>query len=59
MQYLTPQHYKTAEQNGITPRALEQRVRVLGWSINEAITKPLKGHLWQKMGAFVQRKRNP
>jgi hypothetical protein len=50
MQYLTPQHYKTAEQNGITPRALEQRVRVLGWSINEATTKPLKGHLWRKWG---------
>jgi len=38
--YITPDHYRIAEQNGICARLVTDRVRVQGWPIEEAITKP-------------------
>jgi len=38
--YITPTHYETAKQNGISTRLLTDRVRILGWSIERATKDP-------------------
>jgi len=38
--YISPEDYKTAEQNGISPGTLEQRIRGLAWDMKTATTKP-------------------
>ncbi len=40
--YITPQHYSIAEENNISPRTLEQRVRDNGWHIEKAISEPVR-----------------
>jgi len=40
--YITPKDYITAEMNGITERALNQRVRDYGWDVDRAITQPMR-----------------
>jgi hypothetical protein len=42
--YITPEQYETAERNGINKKALENRYHFLGWSIERAITEPLKDY---------------
>lgn len=39
--YITPEHYKTAEGNGIPAHAVYRRVNEENWSIQRAITQPL------------------
>ena len=39
--YITPEHYKTAEENGIPAHAVYRRVNEENWSIQRAITQPL------------------
>jgi hypothetical protein len=40
--YITPDEYDAAEKNGIGERIVSCRVRVLGWSVERAITTPVK-----------------
>ena len=40
--YITPDEYKFAARNGISPRTLEVRVRTLGWPKKRAMTEPPK-----------------
>lgn len=40
--YITPQEYAEAEMNGIDAFNLERRVHLLGWTKEEAKTKPLR-----------------
>lgn len=42
MEYLTPNDYKTAEQNGISKHNANQRFYVYDWSVERTITEPLK-----------------
>jgi uncharacterized protein YjcR len=42
MEYLTPNDYEIAEQNGISKHNVEQRFYTYGWSKDRAITYPLK-----------------
>ena len=41
--YITPEDYKIAEENGIPEYVVTTRVRKLGWDIDRAITKPVRG----------------
>ena len=41
--YITQEDYKIAEENGISKDTLLSRVRKLGWDIDRAITKPVRG----------------
>ena len=38
--YITPEEYKIAEANGITRDALNQRIRVMAWDKNRAMSQP-------------------
>lgn len=38
--YITPEEYDTAKENGISPTLLEQRVRLLAWPKEKAISTP-------------------
>lgn len=40
--YITPDEYEIAAKNGIRRQTVNNRVRDLAWSVNEAITKPPK-----------------
>ena len=40
---LTPQHYEIAERNGIKRDTARARVNAYGWTVQEAITKPILG----------------
>lgn len=40
--YITPEHYSLAEQNGIIPRVVEDRVRNWAWPIEKAISTPVR-----------------
>ncbi|MDP4159799.1 MAG: hypothetical protein Q8911_08565 [Bacillota bacterium] len=40
--YITPQEYQQAQENGVRPRLLDQRVRMLGWKKIRAIQTPPK-----------------
>lgn len=40
--YITPKDYEVAERNGISNTVVNQRVRVLGWSIEKSISLPLQ-----------------
>lgn len=40
--YITPEHYKIAEKNGIRKNTLEERVRKGGWNVNKACTTPTR-----------------
>ncbi|WP_144508288.1 hypothetical protein [Bacillus mycoides] len=40
--YITPEEYKAAARNGINRRALNERIRNLGWDKDTAMTKPLR-----------------
>lgn len=40
MYYLTPDHYKIAEEKGIKPKLLYLRVHERGWTIEKAINTP-------------------
>ena len=47
--YISPTDYATAQQNGIHPRLVTERVRHLAWSIKRAITEPPKVHMnWEQ-----------
>lgn len=53
--YITPEDYATAEKNGITKSAMEQRVYSYGWDIDRAITQPMRESrcfqsVWDKWG---------
>ena len=41
--YITPEDFKIAEENGIPEYVVTTRVRKLGWDIDRAITKPVRG----------------
>lgn len=43
-EYITPEHFAIAKSNGISQRNLTRRVYIDGWSINRAITQPIKKH---------------
>ncbi|HEK9103293.1 TPA: hypothetical protein SUB30_004766 [Bacillus pseudomycoides] len=47
--------YETAEKNGIPRRNVNQRVQVLGWSVEKAITKPLYKGSRTKYEGYVER----
>ncbi|MEK5058615.1 hypothetical protein BK126_03120 [Paenibacillus sp. FSL H7-0326] len=40
--YITPQQYDTAEANGINKKLVDNRVKIKGWSIEDAITRPVR-----------------
>ncbi|MDA8228741.1 MAG: hypothetical protein M0T74_13790 [Desulfitobacterium hafniense] len=40
--YITPEDYRIAEQNGISPKVLETRIRRFGWHKERAITQPVQ-----------------
>ncbi|MEK4713444.1 hypothetical protein [Sporosarcina sp. FSL K6-5500] len=40
--YITPKDYETAEANGISKRAVYQRVATYQWDIDRAVTQPLR-----------------
>ena len=40
--YITPEDYKVAKENGINRNALLQRVRIMKWDIDRAITEPIR-----------------
>jgi hypothetical protein len=44
IEYITPQQYQIAANNGIDKARLEHRVRVDGWSIDRAIFKPKRSY---------------
>ena len=46
--YLTEAHYEVAKSNGITRKRVQDRVNTNGWSIEDAITKPLKQQVCRK-----------
>lgn len=49
MYYLTDEHYEIAKENGITKKHLENRVYSKAWTIERAISEPLKrrsNHNW-------------
>jgi hypothetical protein len=39
--YITPEEYLIAEKNGISKKALEQRIRRYGWDKERALTTPI------------------
>ena len=41
--YITPEDFKIAEENGIPEYVVTTRVRKLGWDVDRAITKPVRG----------------
>lgn len=41
--YITPEDFRIAEENGIPEYVVTTRVRKLGWDIDRAITKPVRG----------------
>jgi predicted DNA-binding transcriptional regulator AlpA len=49
---ITPRQYQIAEANGIRSRVLEERVRKLGWSMKDAVSKPVKKR--QKHGRWPE-----
>lgn len=48
--YLTDEHYRIAEENGIERIRVYQRVNENGWDIQRAITQPVKRHstVWRE-----------
>lgn len=40
--YITPEEYAIAEQNGISPKILEKRIRRFAWDKQRAITQPVR-----------------
>lgn len=38
--YITPDEYATAQENGISPVLLEQRIRILAWDKSKAMSTP-------------------
>lgn len=42
--YITDDDYLKAEANGVSQRALEQRVRNLGWDVDRAVKTPIKNN---------------
>lgn len=40
--YITPEEYTKAAGNGVSPHALEQRIRVYGWQKSKAIATPIR-----------------
>lgn len=68
--YITPQDYKVASELGISKFTLDSRVKVAGWDVDKAISKPVKKYAnkgrWAKWkyksvvpyGTFVSRIRN-
>ncbi|NUU52610.1 hypothetical protein HP548_00600 [Paenibacillus taichungensis] len=49
---ITPRQYEVAAANGIRNRVLEDRVRKLGWSMKDAVSKPIKER--QKHGEWPE-----
>ena len=41
--YITPEVFRIAEEHGISKDTLLSRVRKLGWDVDKAITKPVRG----------------
>jgi len=56
--YISPTHYKTAAQNGISTRLLTDRVRILGWSIERATKDPPKKQSNRKEWIDIAMKNN-
>lgn len=50
----TWEQYETAEKNGIPKKNVDQRINVLGWTIDEAITKPIRVTFRQKYAKYVK-----
>lgn len=50
----TWEQYEIAEKNGISKVNVDQRINVLGWTLEEAITKPMRVKFRQKYKEYVQ-----
>lgn len=49
---ITPQHIKIAEKNGIQKKTVQSRVYASGWTVQEAITIPLRNKLKGNIDGF-------
>lgn len=51
---ITPQHREMALQNGIGKSTLETRIHKLGWTVQEAITKPVEQSINPKLEGYAE-----
>lgn len=58
MQEITIRNYETALKNGISRFNVYQRVHTYGWSIQKAITKPVRGQKTLSMEYWIKEARN-
>ena len=54
--YITPLNYSQAQENGIIPRVVEDRVRNWAWPIEKAVTTPVRSRKSLKQWSEIAKK---